>query len=294
MSQLLYYLLLKPLSYLPLPVLYILSDLLFLVVYRLAGFRKKVVSTNMRNSFPGKSPQEITRLEARFYHHFCDLIVESIRMFSMPAEEAIRRCRVRNPEILEAYFHEGRSVIVPAGHYNNWELAAMAVGLQISYLPVGIYAPLRNKFFNKVFLESRSRFRLLMVPKKETTAFFADSRDRLTATLMGADQSPTFSKNPYWTRFLNQDTAVMIGTERFAREYNYPVVFGFIHKLKRGHYELEFELVEDQPTTAPAGSITERHTRLLEQEILDAPEYWLWTHKRWKRKKPEEVTIPGF
>ena len=136
------------------------------------------------------------------------------------------------------------------------------------------------------------RFGLELIPKKEVKAFFADNQHRLTATLFGADQSPTYNKNVYWTTFLHQETAVMFGVEKYAVEYNYPVIFGKIRKVKRGFYEFEFFPLETDPASAPYGSITEKHTRMLEEEIREAPEYWLWTHKRWKRSKEEETANP--
>ena len=284
MSRVLYHLLLKPLSHLPLPILYVLSDMMFLLLYYLAGFRKKVVLTNLRNAFPDRSPVEISTITRQFYRHLCDLIVESIRMFSMPAEEAIRRCRCRNPEILEPFYRQGRSVIIPSGHYNNWEMAAYIIGRQISHQTVALYSPLRNRFFNDVILKSRSRFGLQMIPIERARSAFAERRSRPTAVLMASDQSPT-ARNVHWTRFLNQDTAVLLGTEKYAAAYDQPVVFGYIYKMKRGYYEIEFAVVEDHPIAAEPGSITEKHTRMLEAEILENPAYWLWSHKRWKRKK---------
>lgn len=293
MAKLLYYLLLKPLSLLPLFVLYRLSDLLHLVLYRLVGFRKKVVLNNLRNAFPEKSEPEIKVIARKFYAHFCDLLIESIRMFSMPKEEILRRCTVVNPELIEKFAQQGRSLIIAAGHYNNWELAAVAFGIQENYTVVGIYKPLANAFFDQKLQHSRSRFSMEMIPKKETKSFFANNTHRLTATLFATDQSPANSYQAYWMRFLNQETGILFGAEKYAREYNFPVVFGKIRKPRRGHYEMEFTIVEEEPAQAPHGSITQKHTQLLEALIREAPQYWLWTHKRWKRQRPEGVVLNG-
>jgi KDO2-lipid IV(A) lauroyltransferase len=285
MSRLLYHLFIYPLSKLPLPVLYVFSDLLYLLLFRLLGYRRKVVKTNLKNAFPEKSKREIAAIAHAFYRHFGDLVVESVKIFSISREEALRRCRVRNPELMEAYYAQSRSVILISGHYNNWELAAMTVDLQIPHQTAGIYAPLSNAFFNEKLKASRMRFGLELVSLSEVTKAMQDNQNRLTSTLFATDQSPTFSKNVYWTRFLNQDTAVFFGAEKFAREYNYPAVYGKIAKVRRGYYEVTFEIVEDQPRMAPQGAITEKHTRLLEKQILEKPQYWLWSHKRWKRKR---------
>lgn len=287
MSRILYYLLVKPLSLLPLPVLYRLSDLLYVVLYYIAGFRKKVAWTNLRNSFPDKSPAELKRIMRRYYRHMCDLLAESIRMFSMSKEEAIRRCPLINPELLQAHYDAGKSVILVAGHYNNWELAAMAFDVQAPHKTVGVYTPLTDPFFEKKVQESRGKYGMVLLPKQQTATFFEEQKEALNLYLMGADQSPTYAKKVYWMTFLGQETAVAFGTEKYAKQYDYPVVFGHIRKLRRGYYEMWFENVETEPLKAPYGSITEAHTRVLEKDILAAPEYWLWTHKRWKRKRKE-------
>lgn len=287
MSKVLYYLVLKPVSMLPAPILYMLSDFLFLVLYRFIGYRKKVVRTNLKNSFPEKSERERQIIEAKFYHHLFDLILEGIRNFSISKAELIRRCPVTNPEIFEYYAKHHKSLIIVSGHYNNWELAAMACGPQIAHHPIGIYSPLKDPFMDKKAKDSRSKYGLEMISKKIVKEVFEKYRNRLTATMFGADQSPSNAAKAYWTTFLNQDTAVMFGTEKYAVEYNYPVIYGHITKLRRGYYNMTFTTLEDNPADSPYGSISEKHTRMLEQHILEAPEYWLWTHRRWKRKKEE-------
>jgi KDO2-lipid IV(A) lauroyltransferase len=289
-----YYLFLKPLSLLPLPVLYVLSDLIYVLVYHLLGYRKKVVWQNLKNAFPDHSDAELKKIMAGFYSHFCDLVMETLRMFSMGADEARKRCPVTNPELLEALYKKGRSIIVVAGHYNNWEMAALSVGLQTSFRPAGIYHPFKNKFMDGKFISSRGQFGMKLVPKHETKAYFQSTLDKMDAVLFGADQSPHNVRKAYWTWFLHQETAVMFGAEKYAVEYDYPVVFGHVRKLRRGYYEMEFELITDQPKTLPFGEISERHTRILEKDIQKAPQYWLWTHRRWKRVRPEDmpITVP--
>lgn len=288
MGRILYYLLLKPLSLLPLAVSYRLSDVMFFTLYYLLRYRRKVVFTNLYNSFPDKSPREIETIGRKFYRHFCDLVLESIRIFSISREELSRRCRIVNSELLEQFYKEGKSIIIASGHYNNWELAALAFDLQASHQSVGIYKPLANPYFDEKLQQSRAKFGLELVPKDETKAFFQENGHRLTAPMLATDQSPSKSTNVYWTQFLNQDTAVLFGTEKYAKEFGYPVVYGHIRKIRRGYYEMEFELIEANPTEAPHGAITEKHTRALERDIQQAPQYWLWTHKRWKRKRPVE------
>ena len=293
MSRIAYYVLLKPLSLLPLSVLYYLSDFLFWVVYRVVGYRKKVVFTNLRHSFPGKGEAAIEAIAERFYRHFCDLIVESIRLFSMPEAEARARMQVANPELLQRFYDAGRSVLIGAGHYANWELVATIVDRQVAHQCVGIYAPLANAFFNRAIFQSRRRFGLELLPRREVKAWFRDNQDRRTAVLFATDQSPSNPKNAYWTRFLNQETGVLFGIEHYAVKYDLPVVFGHITRLRRGYYTFHFEVVEEHPKEAPYGAITERHIRLLEKDILAEPAYWLWTHRRWKHERPADVEVAG-
>ncbi len=289
MSRIAYYLFLKPLSLLPLPVLFRFSDVLYVVLYHLLGWRKKVVYGNMSRSFPEKSEQEIRRLMRAFYRHLCDVMVESIRMFSMSKEELIRRCRVKNPELFEKYAAEGRNIVIAAGHYNNWEMAGVGCGPQVAHDDLALYKPLSDPFMDARLRASRGRFGLELIPTKSARRAFEDYTDRLTAILFGADQSPSNPKRAYWTTFLNQDTAVMYGTEKYAREYNYVVVFGHTVKLRRGYYTLEFSTLTEHPQETAPGEISEMHTRALEKIIIENPQYWLWTHKRWKHKRPENM-----
>jgi len=287
LSRLLYYIVLKPLSFLPLGALYGFSDFLNLVLYKAFKYRQKVVRDNLINSFPGKSTAEIEEIERKFYHHFCDLIVESIKLFSISEKELKKRATVLNPDVLNALFDQGKSTIISAGHYNNWEMGSAILSRFIKHHVVGIYAPMSNPFFNDKFLKSRGRFGLEMLNKNAVKEGFEKNKHLQTTTLFATDQSPTHSKIVHWTTFLNQPTAVLLGSERFAREYDFPVIYSYISKPKRGYYEIELKVMEPNPVSTKVGEITENHTRWLEKQIEAAPEFWLWTHKRWKRKMKE-------
>ncbi len=293
MTKILYYLFLKPLSYLPLPVLYVISDIAFFILYHVVKYRRGVVHQNLVRSFPSFTRSDITVLERKFYSHFCDLIVESIKMFSITKEAAVARVTMVNPELLDKYYNQGKSVIIVAGHYNSWEMGGAVFGHYVKHKTMGIYAPLSNKFFDEKFKITRGKFGLEMESTKKVSQWFKDNSETPTCILFGADQSPTHSKTVYWTNFLNQETAVMIGTERFAKEYNYPVVYVYVSKQKRGYYQMELKLLEENPAATAFGEISEKHTRWLEKQIIDQPQYWLWTHKRWKRKRKEGELVDG-
>ncbi len=281
----LYYLILKPFSLVPSWVLYRVSDFMYLVLYRIVGYRKKVVRTNIHNSFPELSSEKQLAIEREFYAHFCDLITESIKAFSISKTELERRFTQRNPELFQKYFDRGQHVTLVGGHSGNWELFAVSVALHLPHQPVALYAALHNEFINRKILQSRSKFGLWMKSYAEVKQMMKGKVVKPVAVIFGSDQSPNIKQQPYWTEFLNQETGVQFGTEKFARDNNAPVIYGFIHKVKRGHYEMEYKLVCENPTELKMGEITERHTRLLEADIRQEPAYWLWTHKRWKRKK---------
>lgn len=285
MSRILFYLFLLPLSKLPLSVLYNLSDITFLLIYRIAGYRTKVVRQNLRNSFPEKADEELKSIEKAFYRHLCDIIIESISMISMSKAEAISRMRMKNPELLESYAQANQSVIIVAGHYNNWELAALALAPQSVHQIIGFYTQITDRFMELKVRESRGKFGILLVPTKEVSECFKAHENNLIAPLFGADQSPSNISNAHWVTFLHQETAVAGGTEYYAKKYNYPVLFGKIEKIKRGFYEFELIVLTDNPKDTLQGEISEMHTRKLESIIRQKPEFWLWTHRRWKKKR---------
>jgi len=285
-SRLLYGLVIYPVSLLPYGVLYRLSDLLFLLFYNAIGYRKKVIYGNIQRSFPEKSTEEHEQISRAFYRHFCDLMVESMKIFSIRKEEVDVRMKFRNPEVLDQFYREGKSVILAGGHFNNWELFAVAIDQAVHHQVKAIYKPLSNRFFDGIMRKSRGKFGLQMIPIAEVKTVFEASRQQSSCYIFATDQSPGKAAKAYWTTFLNQDTAVLFGTEKYAVEYDYPVVYGCIHKVKRGFYEVEFSVVCDKPSTTLHGEITEKHVRMLEDDIRNAPEYWLWSHRRWKHKKP--------
>lgn len=287
LNILLYYLVIIPISLLPFSVLYVISDFLYLLIYYVAGYRKKVVFSNIRNSFPEKTDKECSVISKLFYRHFCDLVVESLKAFTISEKQVQKRVICKHPEIINSYFEQNKSVIIAGGHYNNWELFAVAVDKLIKHSTIGIYTPLRNKFFDEKMQSTRSKYGLKMIAAREVKRFFEANRIRLTATIFGADQSPSNPKSAYWMTFLNQDTGVQFGTEKFAKEYNCPVLYGRLNKVKRGCYELEFVVITPEAKKTAYGEITEKVTRLLEKDIQTLPQYWLWTHRRWKQKRPE-------
>lgn len=287
----LYYFIIIPISLLPFPLLYGLSDFLFIIFYHLLGYRKKVVIGNIQRSFPDLTHPQQQAIARKFYRHFCDLILESLKTFTISEKEVSKRVVCKNPELIDKYYHQKKSVVIAGGHYNNWELFAVAVDQLIKHKAIGIYKPLSNGYFDNKMRKTRSKYGLYMISTKVVKQIFEEERKNLTATIFAIDQSPSNPKNAYWMKFLNQDTAVLFGTEKYAKEYNYPVLYGRINKEGRGHYSFEFFEVSDHPASTSYGEITEKITHLLEQDILHLPQYWLWSHRRWKHKRPIEEKV---
>lgn len=261
---------------------------MYYLFFYLIGYRKKVVSGNIQRSFPQLSVKEQLKITKGFYRHFCDLFVESIKLFTISKKSVLDRLKVVNPELANHYFSEGRSIILVGGHYNNWELLAVAIDEQLKHHCVALYKPLNNQFFDERMRRTRGKFGLEMISIRDARNFFESRKTELNAVIFGSDQSPGNPEKGYWMKFLNQDTSVLFGAEKYAKDFNLPVLYGRINKIRRGHYTFELELITDQPDSMPHGAITEAHTKLLEKDIIHKPDYWLWSHRRWKHKKPPE------
>ena len=284
-SALFFYLFLRPLSLLPFPLLYVLSDFTFVMIYHIFPYRKKVVMKNLQNSLPEKTEAELKIICRDFYKHFCDLIFESLKTFTVSPEILLKRVELQNVELLEDYYKKGRSLILVAGHYGNWEWPAMTLPYHSSHTGTGIYQKLSNPFFDEKLRSTRARFGMKLMSTKEVATFFKEHTNELCTYGFINDQSPSDPKKGHWMTFLNQDTSTFLGVEKYAVKYNYPVIYGVIKKTKRGHYHLEYRLVCDNPATSKPFEITETCSRINETCILADPQYWLWTHKRWKHKK---------
>ncbi len=242
-------------------------------------------------AFPQKPQHELDRIERAFYRHLCDIMVETIKSFSISEAELRKRMKLVNPELLDSFYQRGIPLIGITGHYGNWEWAAISLALQSRFEALGLYLPLKAPVFNKAMMRSRSRFRLSLVSVKEISEVMAQSAERLTMWGFVVDQSPGKPEKALWVDFLHQETPVAVGTEKYARTYNKGVVFGRIRKLKRGYYTLEYEVVCELGGPTAEAEITRKHTAILERIIAEQPEYWLWTHKRWKHRRPQGLPL---
>jgi KDO2-lipid IV(A) lauroyltransferase len=289
LSRVLYYGFIIPFSRLPFRVLYIISDCVYIVFFYLVGYRKKVVMSNLENSFPEKTQTERIDIAKKFYRHFCDLVVESLKIFTITEEQAQARVQYRNLNILDEYYDKGTSVVMGSGHYGNWEIAAITFDRLVKHQGIALYQPLTNKYLNSKMQSSRTKFGLAVMHIRKVKEEFERLRGELTTPVFLIDQSPSAHATPYWMTFLGQQTAMVTGLERYAREYNYPVVFMLADKPRRGYHLFTVQKVCDNPSETKPGEITEMTNRILEEEIRRRPELWLWTHRRWKRAKQEEA-----
>ena len=283
------YYLVVPLIYLaarlPFSLLYLFSGFLRFFLVHITGYRREVVRQNLLMAFPGKSREELKRIEKEFYRFFCDLLVESLKTLTIGRDEALRRCRFSDRSLFDRFAAEKRSVIIVMGHYGNWEWGGNALALT-SPCPVNvIYKPLANKKFNELITRMRSRFGAHPVPSGLVFREMLAMKNSLHVTAFIADQTPS-PANAYWLHFLNQDTPVFTGTEKIARKLNQPVVYACVKREKRGFYRIDLELLCENPKDTREGEITEMHTKRLERDILENPAFWLWSHRRWKHSRP--------
>ena len=274
---------------LPLPVLYFFSDLLYFVLYYIVLYRRKVVAINLKNSFPEKTFEERKTIEKKFYRHLSDLIVETLKLTHMSKSTQNKRFSYSNLEIIDKLREEKRDVIAVLGHYNNWEWPTLLPNY-LKYKTIIIYKPLQNKYFNGFINNQRSKYGIVLTPTSQIIREIINYRknDINTLSVFISDQIPAKGDIKYWTSFLNQDTAVFTGAGKIASKYDIAIVFFHIQKIKRGFYNLDIELLHEHTVGLSEDLITESHVRRLEEIIREKPEYWIWSHRRWKHKKPVE------
>ncbi|MBL4651842.1 MAG: lysophospholipid acyltransferase family protein [Flavobacteriales bacterium] len=288
LNYILYYLIIIPISLLPYPLLYLFSDFLYLFIYYILGYRKKVVISNLKNSFPKKSLEELKLIEKKFYSHFCDIIVETLKTFTISEKDIRKRCNYKNAEMLNEYYKKGQSVIGVTAHYGNWEWGALSMGIFLKPKTMGIFQKLKSNFWDKKLRASRSKFGLTLIPTDKVKPWLNENKNNVVFPGFVGDQSPFKANRCHWMTFLNQETPVFLGAEKYAREFNWPLIYAIVRKVKRGYYEIEFKLVTENPREETPSSITEKHVKILEESIIENPEYWLWTHRRWKYSKPDD------
>ena len=278
----------RVLTLLPLEIFYIFSYPLFFVLYIFPGYRKKIARINLTNAFPEKSLKAIKSIERKFYLHMADLFIETVKEANLSEKTIRKRYKVTNPELPESLIASGKDVLAVGGHYNNWEWLTFAP-LYMKVPTIIIYKPLENKRFDKYIFNIRSRFGVKLTPMSSVVREIIDARNKgvNTMSVFIADQNPRKRDIRYWTKFMNQDAPVYLGAEKVSAKFNMAVLYLDAKKIKRGHYELTFEELFRDTANLPEHTVTEAHVRRLEESIKDNPEFWIWTHRRWKHKKED-------
>lgn len=292
MDRIIYFLvapLLIFISRLPFWFLYLFSNLLYPLIYYVFRYRRKVVRKNIILSGLSKNKKQLLKIERNFYRYLCDLFLEMIKVRGMSKKEMMSRFKITNPEILENYAKQGKSVFVMTGHYANFEWL-LSLGHHVSLKPYGIYAPLENKFFDNYIKKVRSLHGSFLISRKRFSVEFTAMQRAKELSVIGfaADQSPRKNKRNHHLTFFDNEVPVFTGAERLGKEFKVPILMAKIKRVKRGYYETTIDLLADDPTTVPDYQITETYYKALENQIKENPTYYFWTHNRFKLMRQKQ------
>ena len=273
-------------SLLPFRLLYGVSDGLYFILYHLVGYRKKTVSENLKLVFPEKSEAERKRIEKKFYHHLCDMILEAIKSMNIRKEDMKKRFKFTNIEIIKDFEKRNKSISLMCAHYGSWEWIFI-LQAYTSHKTFAIYKRLNNKYFDRMIRKIRARYDSYLITTKETAAVLTENKKKGLLTINGfaADQSPKKNKAYHWNKFMGIDVPVHTGAEMLSKKLDLSVVFFSVKRVKRGFYETTFKTLTEAPNNFEDYKITDQFIALVENQIYEAPEYYLWTHKRWKHRK---------
>lgn len=287
--QLLAYILIYPIlwfiSILPFRLLYALSDFLYILMYYVFRYRKQTVIDNLRLVFPEKSDQEIKIITKKFFHHFCDMMLESIKSMNISLESMKARYTFKNLDIIKEFEKQNKSIVLMCAHYGSWEWIFI-LQTYTTHRGYGIYKRLQNKYFDRLIKSIRARYNSYLITTKETFSVLEDAKKNGILSMNGfaSDQSPKKHKAHHWNEFMGIKVPVHTGAEMLAKKLDMPVVFFAVERKKRGYYEATFQTLAEKPTDFKDYEITDKFLKLVEAQIHEAPEYYLWTHKRWKHR----------
>lgn len=288
--QCLIYLLVYPIlwliSILPFPVLYLFSDFVYFLVYYVIGYRKKTVRKNIALALPHLSEQERLIIEKKSFHHLCDMFLEMIKTMSISEKEINKRFSYTNLDVYLDLEKKGKSIALMCAHYASYEWV-LSMNNHITFKGYGIYKKIANPYFDKLVKNIRAKFKAYLITTKETKTTIEQNAKNGVLGIFGfaSDQTPRRSDNMYWDNFMGIQTPIHVGAEMLAKRYDMNVIFLKVKKVKRGYYEASFEVLSDDVKSIPDYKLSENFMRKVEQQIYEAPEFYLWTHKRWKHKK---------
>ena len=284
------YLLIYPLlwciSMLPFSLLYLFSDFVYLIVYYVIGYRKKTVRENLALAFPNLSAAERLVIEKKSFQHLCDIFLEMIKTITISNKEINKRFVFTNLEVYKNLEEKQKSIAIMMAHYASYEWA-VSLNLKVNIEGYAIYKKLSNPYFDKLVRDIRSRFKANLITNKETIPIIIENNKikKICAYGFASDQSPRINSVFHWKKFMGTEVPVHTGAEMLAKKYDMNVVFLEVKKVKRGYYEASFEVLSENASIVPNYEITDRFLKLVQQQIYEAPEYYLWTHKRWKYKR---------
>ncbi|RUA11457.1 MAG: lipid A biosynthesis acyltransferase [Flavobacteriia bacterium] len=287
-------------SFLPFRLLYALSDFLSFITFHVIGYRKKVIYNNLRTAFPEKSEKEIKEIQKKFYHHFVDIFMEMIKIFTISKKEFMKRVSFTNEEELKTFMKKYPSNILMASHHSNYEWLSI-IKQHFDHPFYVAYKQVENKYFDNLAKKSRSRFGSTLIPTRQYRRLMNTVYKKKESGTYGliSDQNPLPKKAQYWRSFFGKRVPVFTGAEKFAKEYNYPVAYVDTRKIKRGYYQATFKVITENPRELPDYQITDKFFEILENQIREQPEYYFWTHKRFKhvgkepsaKKNPNKVSV---
>lgn len=273
-------------SMMPFRLLYIFSDFIYLIVYYVIGYRKRIVRENLALTFPNLSFQERLIIEKKSFHHLCDMFLEMIKTMSISKKEINKRFIFTNLEVYKKLEDKQKSIALLVAHYASYEWV-ISMNAHVTYEGYGIYKKINNPYFDKLVRSIRSKFKATLITNKETipTIIENNKNNKLSVYGFASDQSPKIESVYHWQKFLGIDVPVHTGAEMLAKKYDMNVVFLKVKKVKRGYYQASFEILSENAKEIPDYQITDQFLNLVEQQIRETPEYYLWTHKRWKHKR---------
>jgi len=292
--QLLSYLLIYPFiwffSILPMRILHLLSDILFFPIYYIIGYRKKVVRNNLHLAFPDKSQKDLLIIEKRFFRHFVDIFMEIIKSFTISNHEISKRMTLKNPEILDDFRKNKQSIILMAGHYANWEWVSQ-LNKSMKYKGYPVYKKIKNKYFDKKIRSSRNRFGANFVATTDLIDLMQSNKDRNKMAIYGllSDQSPKLNKTYYRNKFMGIHVPIQTGSEMLSKKFNFPIIYLHTKRVKRGYYESTIKILAKHPKEYEDYQITDLFIKELELQIKENPEFYFWTHKRFKHRNVNEI-----
>lgn len=280
--------LLSIVAFLPFGLLYLLSDFLYFAVYYLIRYRKKITYDNVSKSFPDKNSDEIQKIVKQFYKNFCDVIFEVIKSQKMTPLQLEKRVQFANQEIFDNFYKSKKSVFAALGHCGNWEWVGNKIALFLKHEGGAIYKPVHDKFFDDYMIAQRQKYKnTLMIDYRKVFKTLVTMRDKLYTVFVLADQSPALHEVDYFVTFLGRKTAFYNGMEKVARALDFAVIYLDIVRRKRGFYQVEVKVITESAANTKEDEITLNYISLLEQSILNQPDNWLWSHKRWKKNRGE-------